>query len=53
MTVPAALEVMFGSYLHTESLKAGDVLSDKLTLNIADVVSAPAAFRQVVALKYD
>lgn len=53
MTVPAALEVMFGSYLHTEPLKAGDVRSDKLTLNIADVVSAPAAFRQVVALKYD
>lgn len=47
------LEVMLGSYPHTDALKSGQVLSDKIILNIADVVSASSAFKRVVELKYD
>ena len=48
-----ALEVMLGSYPHTDALKSGQVQSDKVILNIADVVSASSAFKRVVELKYD
>jgi 4,5-dihydroxyphthalate decarboxylase len=44
---------MLGSYPHTEALKSGQVRGDKIALSIADVSSAPSAFRQVVGLKYD
>ncbi len=47
------LDVMLGSYPHTEALKSGRVRSDSVVLNIADVTSAPSAFRQVLDLKYD
>jgi 4,5-dihydroxyphthalate decarboxylase len=48
-----ALEVMLGSYPHTEALKSGQVRSDRIALNLANVASASSAFRQVVDLKYD
>jgi 4,5-dihydroxyphthalate decarboxylase len=48
-----SLEVMLGSYPHTDALKLGRIRSDEVALNIADVTTAPSAFRQVVALKYD
>jgi 4,5-dihydroxyphthalate decarboxylase len=48
-----ALEVMVGSYPHTAALKSGQVHSDKIVLNIADVASASSAFKRVVELKYD
>jgi 4,5-dihydroxyphthalate decarboxylase len=48
-----ALDVMVGSYPHTAALKSGQVHSDKIILNIADVASASSAFKRVVELKYD
>lgn len=48
-----SLEVMLGSYPHTAALKSGQVHSDTLVLNIADVPSASTAFKRVVELEFD
>lgn len=47
------LTLMVGSYPHTEPLKAGQVRSDTIDLDIADVAAAPSAFKRVVELKFD
>jgi 4,5-dihydroxyphthalate decarboxylase len=47
------LNAMFGTYPHTEALKAGLTRSDGVALNIADVAAASTAFKRVVALEFD